>query len=100
MSLFTPEPTPESEQTHHAPELERRFLRRGVKGMEAQREGCARCGRSLLVGERLSVFADRDGRERAVCDVCVSKVADGSLGERVRVQRVRAGERRLVIRAA
>jgi hypothetical protein len=92
---------PDPEQPHHAPELERRFLRLGVEEMAAQRAACARCGRSPLVGERLRVFARPDGRQRPVCDLCVAELPRGALGEQVSVMRVGASERRLnVVRAA
>jgi hypothetical protein len=99
MSLLSPEPSPDGEQTHHAPELERRYLRRGVEGMAAQRSGCSRCGRSPLVGERLSVFRAQSG-ERRYCDTCMAQMPLDDLGDPLRIERVHASERRLRISRA
>jgi hypothetical protein len=66
--------------------------------MTASRWACSRCGRSPLVGERLHVFA-REGKERSICDLCVKSAPDGSFGESVRMDHVRAGERPLKVRA-
>jgi hypothetical protein len=87
-------------QQHHAPELELELLRAGVRKMAAQRPECSRCRRSLLVGERAQVFAD-GGSERYVCALCLATEAEGSsVGELVRTERVRAGERPLSVRRA
>jgi hypothetical protein len=91
-------PDPKDLQEHHAPDLELQLLRRGLRGMAANRWACSRCGRSPLVGERLHVFAPQ-GQEQSVCSLCV-RAAEGSLGEPVRVERVRAGERPLNVRRA
>jgi hypothetical protein len=93
-----PPPTDEEQEERHAPYLERELLRAGVLQMAAGRCTCSGCGRSPLVGERLQVFATRDGKERALCDLCL---ADAPPGEPLRMERVRPGERPLaVIRAA
>lgn len=90
---------PSPDQPHHAPELERRFLRLGVEGMASERTGCSRCGRSPLVGERLFVF-ETSGGEVALCDICRAGAPEGSLGQPLRIQRTRASERGLNVRAA
>ena len=92
-------PDPKDLQEHHAPELELQLLRRGLRGMAADRWACSRCGRSPLVGERLHVFSSQ-GRERSVCALCLKTAPDGAFGEEVRMDRVRAGERPLNVRAA
>jgi hypothetical protein len=92
--------TPDTEvQQHHAPELELELLRAGVRKMAAQRARCSHCRRSLLVGERVQVFAAAGG-ERHVCALCLATEAEGSIGELVRTERVRAGERRISVRRA
>jgi hypothetical protein len=92
-------PDPKDLQHHHAPELELALLRRGVRRMSAGRWACSRCGRSPLVGERLHVFAPR-GDEESICDLCVKSAPDGSFGDPVRMDRVLAGERPLIVRRA
>jgi hypothetical protein len=92
-------PDPKDLQQHHAPELERQLLRRGVRRMVASRWACSRCGRSPLVGERLQVFAPH-GDERSICDLCVNSAPEGSFGKPVRMERVRAAERPLIVRRA
>jgi hypothetical protein len=93
--------TPDTEaQQHHAPELELELLRAGVRKMAAQRAACSRCGRSLLVGERVQVFA-AGGGERHICALCLATDApESSIGELVRTERVRAAERPLSVRRA
>lgn len=54
---------------HHAPELERELLRRGVVALALSRHGCADCGRTPLIGERVYVY---DGAG-AVCALCRSR---------------------------
>jgi hypothetical protein len=92
-------PDPKDLQEHHAPELELQLLRRGLRGMTAGRWACSRCGRSPLVGERLHFFASR-GREQTACDLCIKEAPEGAFGEEVRLERVRAGERPLLVRRA
>jgi hypothetical protein len=103
MQIRPPEPPqtpdPKDLQEHHAPELELQLLRRSLRRMSANRWACSRCGRSPLVGERLHVFA-LEGRESGVCDLCMKAAPEGSLGEELRMERVRAGERGLSVRAA
>jgi hypothetical protein len=70
-------------EQRHAPALERQLLRTSVLTMAADRHLCSGCGRSPLIGERIQVFAVRDGRERALCDLC----APGQ-GEPLRMERV------------
>jgi hypothetical protein len=67
--------------------------------MAAQRSGCSRCGRSPLVGERLSVFGVESG-ERHYCDTCMAQMPLDDLGEPLRIDRVHASERRLRISRA
>jgi hypothetical protein len=89
-------PDPKDLQEHHAPELELQLLRRGLRGMTASRWACSHCGRSPLVGERVHFFAPR-GDEQSVCDLCLKRAPEGSFGEPVRMERVRAGERPLIV---
>jgi hypothetical protein len=92
-------PDPGSAQ-HHAPELELELMRAGVRKMAAQRPTCSRCARSLLVGERVQVFA-AGGGERHICALCLVTEAEGSsVGKLVRTERVRAAERPLSVRRA
>jgi hypothetical protein len=83
----------------HSPELERELLRHGVLRMTAHRHECSKCGRSPLVGERLQVFAGRDGAERPLCDLCLASAATPP-GEPLRMERVRPGERPLTVTRA
>jgi hypothetical protein len=103
MRTSPPEPPqiadPKDLQQHHAPELERQLLRRGLRRMAANRWACSRCGRSPLVGERLHVFALR-GEERSICDLCLKAAPEGSFGDPVRMELVRAAERPLIVRRA
>jgi hypothetical protein len=103
MSVYPPEPPrtpdPRDLQTHHAPELERRLLRRGLRRMSAGREVCSRCGRSPLVGERLHVFGP-DETERSVCDLCLALEVGHSAAGPLRTERVHAAERPLNVRGA
>jgi hypothetical protein len=48
------------------PDLERELLRKGVGAREAGRRGCADCGRTPLVGERVHVYE----RGTVVCALC------------------------------
>jgi hypothetical protein len=47
-------------------ELERVLLRRGLDDMADVCERCARCRRTLLVGEQVHVYE----ADRVVCDLC------------------------------
>jgi hypothetical protein len=93
-------PGPTELETHHAPELEIELLRHGIQAMAADRGRCVECSRSPLVGERLLVFISGDGGERRVCELCLKAFPHGSLGEPIRIERVRAAERPLNVRAA
>jgi hypothetical protein len=103
MRSYPPEPpqTPDAKdlQQHHAPELERQLLRRGLRRMTANRSACSRCGRSPLVGERLHFFAGQS-TEQCVCDLCFKAAPEGTFGELVRMELVRTRERRLTVRRA
>jgi hypothetical protein len=92
-------PDPKDLQEHHSPELERQLLRRGVRRMTSNRWACSRCGRSPLVGERVHVFAHQ-GEEQSICALCLKVAPEGSLGELVRMERMRAAERPLNVRRA
>jgi hypothetical protein len=87
-----PEEPPEE---RHAPELERQMLRTSVLSMASHRCSCSLCGRSPLIGERIQVFAIRNGRERALCDLCAA-----GAGEPLRMERVWPVERTLAVRPA
>ena len=93
---------PESPQREDggSPEIGVVLLRRGVRRMEALRPSCCGCGRSPLVGERISVFRDKRGRERSACELCAAEPGAASLGEQVSTTVVRAGERPLAVRRA
>ena len=85
----------EPAEERHAPALERQLLRTSVLSMAAHRRSCTRCGRSPLVGERIQVFAARDDREHALCDLCAS-----GAGEPLRMERVWPRRRTLVVSRA
>jgi len=85
----------EPAEERHAPELELQLLRTSIHTMAAHRRACSACGRSPLVGERLQLFAGRDGRERGLCDLCAP-----AAGEPLRMETVRPAERTLAIRRA
>jgi hypothetical protein len=85
-------------EERHAPALERHLLRTSVSSMTAARHSCSSCGRSPLIGERIQVFAVREGRrggERALCDLCAT-----GAGEPVRMERVWPFERTLAVQRA
>ena len=90
-------PHDDDQEQRHAPYLERELLRHSVLQMTAGRCSCSGCGRSPLVGERLQVFALRDGKERALCDLCLPEAPPG---ESLRMERVRPGERPLAVSRA
>ncbi len=48
--------------------LERALLRRSVGVLTADRNLCADCGRTPLVGERVHLYGERDGG--VVCELC------------------------------
>jgi hypothetical protein len=85
----------EPAEERHAPALERQLLRSSVVRMAEHRRSCTCCGRSPLVGERIQVFAARDGRERPLCDLCAP-----AAGEPVRMERVWPLVRTLVVQPA
>jgi hypothetical protein len=82
-------------EQRHAPALERQLLKTSVLSMAAGRCSCSACGRSPLIGERIQVFAVRDGRERALCDLC----APGA-GEPLRMERIWPFSRTLAVHRA
>lgn len=55
-----------TDTAHHAPELERHLLRRGVLALAAGRDCCDGCHRTPLVGEKVHVY---DGG-RTLCELC------------------------------
>jgi hypothetical protein len=70
-------------EERHAPALERQLLKTSLLSMAAGRCSCSSCGRSPLIGERVQVFAVRDGREQALCDLCAP-----AAGEPLRMERI------------
>jgi len=50
-------------------QFERFLLRRGVGALEADRDRCADCGRTPLVGEHVHLYARVQG---IVCELCSS----------------------------
>jgi hypothetical protein len=54
------------------PELELALLRRGMNERSSRRQGCARCCRTPLVGERVYVAATGE----TLCALCQSHEAD------------------------
>ena len=52
----------------HVEQFERHLLRRGLGALEADRERCADCGRTPLIGERVHLYDGRRGG--LVCDLC------------------------------
>jgi recombinational DNA repair protein (RecF pathway) len=48
-------------------QFERYLLRRGVGALEADRDRCADCGRTPLVGEHVHLYARVQG---IVCELC------------------------------
>jgi hypothetical protein len=51
---------------HHANDLERVLLRKGVGALIAERDRCADCGRTPLEGERIYLYE----RDEIVCELC------------------------------
>ena len=49
-------------------QLERELFRRGLDVLEADRHGCADCGRTPLTGEHVHLYEGR--RQRIVCELC------------------------------
>jgi hypothetical protein len=82
-------------EERHAPALERQLLKNSVSTMAAGRRSCSSCGRSPLIGERIQVFAVRDGRERPLCDLCAP-----AAGEPLRMERIWPFERTLAVQPA
>ena len=82
-------------EERHAPALERQLLKSSVLTMAAGRHSCSSCGRSPLIGERIQVFAVRDGRERVLCDLCAA-----GEGEPLRMERVWPVTRTLAVQRA
>jgi hypothetical protein len=82
-------------EERHSPALERQLLRTSVLTMAEHRRACSQCGRCPLVGERIQVFAARDGRERRLCDLC-----SPGAGEPLRMERVWPVARTLILRRA
>ncbi len=62
----------ESKSDRNMPALERALLRRGMNERNARREGCARCRRTPLIGERVYVAADGE----LLCALCQSRQAN------------------------
>jgi hypothetical protein len=85
----------EPAEERHAPALERQLLKTSVSTMAAGRCSCSGCGRSPLIGERIQVFALRDGRERALCDLCAT-----GAGEPLRMERIWPFSRTLLVQRA
>jgi hypothetical protein len=82
-------------EERHAPALERQLLKSSVVTMAAGRCSCSACGRSPLIGERIQVFAVRNGGERALCDLCAA-----GAGEPLRMERVWPFSRTLLVQRA
>jgi hypothetical protein len=70
-------------EERHAPALELQLLKTSVSTMTAHRCSCEACGRSPLIGERIQVFAVREGRERSLCDLCAPAGREPVRRERV-----------------
>lgn len=73
------------------PELERALLRRGVVALAEGRDGCAACGRTPLVGERVHSYADG----RTLCELCRGTVREAPLASAL----VHGSERGHAVRA-
>lgn len=54
--------------TPHVEQLERLLFERGLGALTAERDRCADCGRTPLIGERVHLYAG--GRHRIVCELC------------------------------
>jgi hypothetical protein len=85
----------EPAEERHAPALERQMLKTSVSTMAAGRCSCSQCGRSPLIGERIQVFALRNGRERPLCDLCAA-----GAGEPLRMERIWPFSRTLLVERA
>lgn len=57
-----------SSNISHVEQLERILFRRGLGALEADRDRCADCGRTPLVGEQIHLLGGR--RNRIVCELC------------------------------
>jgi hypothetical protein len=64
----------ETQREREIRELELALLRRGMHERDARRQGCARCHRTPLVGER--VYASDSDSDSLVCELCRSREAD------------------------
>ncbi len=52
----------------HVEQLERVLLTRGLGALTADRDHCADCGRTPLIGEWVHLYAGR--QHRLVCELC------------------------------
>jgi hypothetical protein len=51
--------------------FERHLFRRGLGALEADRDRCADCGRTPLIGEHVHLYEARGGRSpQLVCELC------------------------------
>ena len=64
-------------QEHHAPELERALLRRGVDERSDEFERCTRCHRTPLIGER--IYQYEGGKLACECDFVLVMPEDNEL---------------------
>lgn len=90
-----------NETIHHSPDLELEILRRSIGEMAAEREGCAACGRTPLIGEHMAGFVDHAG-ESWLCETCACSPVAAAYGESRERRRVgpRAGTVTVLRRAA
>jgi len=66
----------DSQPERGIPELELALLRRGMHERDARRQGCARCRRVPLVGER--VYTAKSGA--VLCELCRSRESEPPAG--------------------
>ncbi|MGA2321474.1 MAG: hypothetical protein ABSG95_12150 [Solirubrobacteraceae bacterium] len=82
----------------HVEQFERLLLRRGVGALEADRNRCARCGRTPLTGERIHLYSER--KHGILCELCRPARRDAPVASEIVRHSERGQAVRLTARAA
>lgn len=82
----------------HVEQLERVLLRRGLGALTADRDRCADCGRTPLIGEFVHLYAGR--QHRIVCELCRTRRREAPVASEIVRHSERGQTVRLTARAA